>query len=48
MFKKVKDIKDRNSIIVQAYNDGYSQQMIAKVLGVSQQAVFSVIKRSRR
>ena len=35
MFKKVKDIKERNSAIVQAYKDGYSQQMIAKVLGIS-------------
>ena len=48
MLTKAKDIKERNSIIVQAYKDGYSQQMIAKVLGITQQAVFAVIKRSRR
>jgi len=48
MFKKVKDIKERNSIIVQAYKEGYSQQMIAKILEITQQAVFAVIKRSRR
>ncbi len=48
MFKKVKDIKERNSIIVQAYKEGYSQQMIAKALNITQQAVFAVIKRSRR
>jgi len=47
MFKKVKDIKERNSTIVQAYKKGYSQQMIATVLDITQQAVFAVIKRSR-
>ncbi len=47
MFKKAKDIKERNSIIVQAYKEGYSQQMIAKALNITQQAVFAVIKRSR-
>ncbi|MEA1953413.1 MAG: helix-turn-helix domain-containing protein, partial [Campylobacterota bacterium] len=30
-----------------AYAQGYSQHMIAKVLGISQPAVFGVIKRSR-
>jgi len=34
--------------MVKAYEQGYSQHMIAKVLGVSQQAVFAVIKRSRK
>jgi len=48
MFKKVKDIKERNSIIVQAYKEGYSQQMIAKALKITQQAVFAVIKRGRK
>ena len=47
MFKKIKDIKERNSTIVQAYKKGYSQQMIATVLDITQQAVFAVIKRSR-
>jgi hypothetical protein len=47
MFKKVKNIKERNSTIVQAYKKGYSQQMIATVLDITQQAVFAVIKRSR-
>jgi len=47
MFKKVKDIKERNSIIVEAYKKGYSQQMIATVLDITQQAVFAVIKRNR-
>ena len=31
-------------LFVQAYKDGYSQQMIAKVLGISQQEAFAVIK----
>ncbi len=44
----VKELKVRNSIIVQAYKEGYSQQMIAKVLEITQQAVFAVIKRSRK
>lgn len=46
-FSKIKELKKRNEQIVKAYKEGYSQQMIAKVLGVSQQAIFSVIKRSR-
>jgi len=40
-------IKERNSKIVKAYAQGYSQHTIAKVLGLSQPAVFGVIKRSR-
>jgi len=39
--------KERNSKIVKAYAQGYSQHTIAKVLGLSQPAVFGVIKRSR-
>ena len=46
IFKNITDIKERNSRIVQAYKDGYSQHMIANVLGISQPAVFGVIKRS--
>jgi predicted transcriptional regulator len=33
--------------IVKAYKKGYSQHLIAKVLGVSQPAVSGVIRRSR-
>ena len=44
---KVKDIKERNTQILKAYEQGYSQHMIAKVLGISQPAVYGVIKRSR-
>jgi len=39
--------KERNSKIVKAYAQGYSQYTIAKVLGLSQPAMFGVIKRSR-
>ena len=46
--KKIKDIKERNGIIIQAYKEGYSQQRIAKVLEITQQAVCAVIKRSRK
>jgi len=45
---KVKDIKERNQQIVEAYKEGYSQQMIANVLNITQQAVFAVIKRARK
>lgn len=45
---KVKDIKERNKQIVKAYKEGYSQQMIANVLNITQQAVYAVIKRARK
>ena len=48
LFDKITEKKDRNTLIVKAYEQGYSQHMIAKVLEVSQQAVFGVIKRSRK
>ena len=47
MLTNHKDLKERNSKIVKAYEQGYSQHMIAKVLGISQPAVYGVIKRSR-
>jgi len=40
-------MKSRNRLIVQSYEKGYSQHMIAKVLSVSQAAIYGVIKRSR-
>ncbi len=43
-----KDLKERNDKIVKAYGQGYSQHMIAKVLGISQPAVHGVIKRSKK
>jgi DNA-directed RNA polymerase specialized sigma subunit len=48
ILNKAKNIKERNTIMVQAYKDGYSQQMIADISGITQQAVCSVIKRSRK
>lgn len=48
MFDESDDIKTRNAKIVQAYEQDYSQHMIAKVLGISQPAVHGVIRRSRR
>ncbi len=45
MLEKVKDKKERNKQIVKAYEKGYSQHTIAKVVGISQQAVYGVIKR---
>jgi REP element-mobilizing transposase RayT len=46
VFSEVKDIKERNKQILKAYQQGYSQHNIAKVLGISQPAVYGVIKRS--
>ena len=48
MFENTADIKERNKQILKAIDKGYSQHSIAKVLGISQQAVYGVIKRSRR
>jgi len=48
LFKHITDKKERNKTILKAIEKGYSQHMIAKVLGVSQQAVFGVIRRSRK
>ncbi len=45
MFENITDIKERNSKIVQAYKDGYSQHMMAKVLGLSQSTVSGIVKR---
>jgi len=47
MFNEKQDMKERNKQILKAYKKGYSQHMIAKVLGISQPAVYGVIKRSR-
>ncbi|WP_457603489.1 hypothetical protein [Nitratifractor sp.] len=48
MFDERDDIRTRNAKIVQAFEQGYSQHMIAKVLGISQPAVHGVIKRSNK
>ncbi len=41
-----KDIKKRNKQIVKAYEKGYSQHMIAKVLELNQATVQRIIKRT--
>ena len=46
-FAKVKDIKERNQVILKSIEQGYSQHQIAKVLGITQPAVYGVIKRSK-
>jgi DNA-directed RNA polymerase specialized sigma subunit len=44
-FENVKEIKKRNTIIIQSYKEGYSQHMIAKVLGMAQSTINGIIKR---
>jgi len=44
-FKNIKDKKKRNAIIVQSYEEGYSQHMIAKVLGMAQSTINGIVKR---
>ena len=44
-FKDINDIKKRNAMIVQSYKEGYSQHMIAKVLGMAQSTINGIIKR---
>jgi DNA-directed RNA polymerase specialized sigma subunit len=48
LFDNVEDKKERNKLIVNAVKKGYSQHLIAKVLGISQPAVYGVVKRSRK
>ena len=48
MISNAENIQARNKKIVKAYEEGYSQHMIAKVLGLSQPAIYGVIKRSRQ
>jgi REP element-mobilizing transposase RayT len=45
LFKGITDKKIRNNYIFEAYNEGYSQYMIAKTIGISQPAVNGIIKR---
>ena len=47
LFKNTQNLQERNQTILQAIEKGYSQHMIAKVLGISQQAVFGVVKRRK-
>ena len=43
---KSKDTKERNKLIVECYAQGYSQHMMAKILGLNQATVNRVIKRN--
>ncbi len=47
MFENIEEKDTRNKKIVQAYDKGYSQYMIAKVLGLNQATVQRIIKRNR-
>ena len=44
ILSKAVDMKSRNRLIVQSYGKGYYLHMITKVLGVSQAAIYGVIK----
>ena len=47
IFKGIDEIKERNTAIVKAYKQGYSQHMIAKVLELNQATVQRIIKRTK-
>jgi predicted transcriptional regulator len=44
----LKGIKDINKIIIDVINEGYSQHRIAKVLNISQTAVYKIVKKFNR
>lgn len=48
MFEGIVEIKKRNEMIALAYAQGYSQHMIAKVLGLAQSTVNGIVKRVSR
>lgn len=48
LFEGITDKQERNKCIVKAYHQGYSQHMIAKIVGISQPAVYGVIKRNEK
>jgi len=47
-FTKSQETKERNATICKAYKEGYSQHMIAKVLGLAQSTVNGIIKRGMK
>jgi len=47
LFENINDTKERNEAIAKAYRQGYSQHMIAKVLGLNQATVQRIIKRTK-
>ena len=46
LFDGVTDNQTRNKYILEAYEQGYSQYVIAKIIGISQPAVNKIIRRS--
>jgi len=48
LFENIHTIQERNKMILHAIEKEYSQHMIAKVLGISQQAVCVVVQRSKK
>jgi DNA-directed RNA polymerase specialized sigma subunit len=48
MFNKIIETKERNDMIHKAYKQGYSQHMIAQVLGLAQSTVCEIVKRMSR
>ncbi len=47
ILSKANNTKERNRLIVQAYEEGYSQHTIAKVLRLNQATVQKIIKRTK-
>ncbi len=48
LFEKIIETKERNEMIHKAYREGYSQHMIAQVLGLAQSTVCGIVKRMSR
>ena len=48
VFKNITEIPKRNKAILKAYQQGYSQHMIAKVLGMAQSTINGIVKRMSR
>ena len=47
-FENVQTTKERNAIICKAYQEGYSQHKVAKVLGLAQSTVSAIVKKGMR
>ena len=47
LLSSAEDTKERNKLILQAYEEGYSQHKIAEVLGLAQPTVNGIIKRTK-
>jgi DNA-binding NarL/FixJ family response regulator len=48
VFENITEIPKRNKAILKAYQQGYSQHMIAKVLGMAQSTINGIVKRMSR